>query len=284
MKKLKHSKYKNTAILFEILVRKLTSESMTSDKSVTIDIIKKYFGKNSELSKELQLYNSLIKEQFKSEAKALDFMRSCKETHNKLNKSLIKRQRYNLVKEISNNFVFEKISKIRIKNYKQLASVYKLFEYKESSNPKQLLECKDVILDHLLISETKSIKKDIVIETFKNQDKDVRLLTYKLLVDKFNNKYSNLTESQKDLLNNYITNVNDTEALKEYIHKVIPQIKTKLKKHTKLITDKVTKIKIEKLSEMLCNVETIKTIKESHVLSLLRYFDLIQELNEVNKK
>ena len=284
MKKLKHSKYKNTAILFEILVRKLTSESMTSDKSVTIDIIKKYFGKNSELSKELQLYNSLIKEQFKSEAKALDFMRSCKETHNKLNKSLIKRQRYNLVKEISNNFVFEKISKIRIKNYKQLASVYKLFEYKESSNPKQLLECKDVILDHLLISETKSVKKDIVIETFKNQDKDVRLLTYKLLVDKFNNKYSNLTESQKDLLNNYITNVNDTEALKEYIHKVIPQIKTKLKKHTKLITDKVTKIKIEKLSEMLCNVETIKTIKESHVLSLLRYFDLIQELNEVNKK
>ena len=284
MKKLKHSKYKNTAILFEILVRKLTSESLTSDKSVTIDIIKKYFGKNTELSKELQLYNSLVKEQFKSEAKALDFIRSCKDTHNKLNKSLIKRQRYNLVKEISNNFVFEKISKIRIKNYKQLASVYKLFEYTESSNPKQLLECKDVIVDHLLISEIKKPKKDIVIETFKNQDKNVRLLTYKLLIDKFNNKYSGLNESQKSLLNHYITNVNDTEALKEYIHKVIPQIKTKLKKHTKIITDKVTKIKIEKLSEMLCNVETIKTIKESHVLSLLRYFDLISELNEVNKK
>ena len=284
MKKLKHSKYKNTAILFEILVRKLTSESLTSDKSVTIDIIKKYFGKNTELSKELQLYNSLVKEQFKSEAKALDFIRSCKDTHNKLNKSLIKRQRYNLVKEISNNFIFNKISKIRIKNYKQLASVYKLFEYTESSNPKQLLECKDVIVNHLLISEVKEPKKDIVIETFKNQDKNVRLLTYKLLVDKFNNKYSGLNESQKSLLNHYITNVNDTEALKEYIFKVIPQIKTKLKKHTKLITDKVTKIKIEKLSEMLCNVETIKTIKESHVLSLLRYFDLIQELNEVNKK
>ena len=283
MKKLKHSKYKNTAILFEILVRKLTSESMTSDKSVTIDIIKKYFGKNTELSKELQLYNSLVKEQFKSEAKAIDFMRSCKETHNKLNKGLIKRQRYNLVKEISQNFVFNKISKIRIQNYKQLASVFKLFEYNESSNPKQILECKDAIVDHLLISEVKEPKKDMIIETFKNQDKNVRLLTYKLLVDKFNNKYSGLNESQKSLLNHYITNVNDTEALKEYIHKVIPQIKTKLKKHTKSITDKVTKIKIEKLSEMLCNVETIKTIKESHVLSLLRYFDLIEELNEVNK-
>lgn len=257
---------------------------MTSDKSVTIDIIKKYFGKNTELSKELQLYNSLIKEQFKSEARALDFIRSCKETHNKLNKSLIKRQRYNLVKEISENFIFDKMAKIRINNYKQLASIYKLFEYTESDNPKQILECKDVIIEHVLIKEVPSVKKSTILETFKSQHKDVRLLTYKLLVDKFNEKYSGLNESQKDLLNHYITHVNDTESLKEYIHKVIPSIKKQLKEQVKLIDDKVTKIKVDKLSEMLCNVETIKTIKESHVLSLLRYFDLIEELNGVNKK
>ncbi len=80
MKKLKHSKYKNTAILFEMLVQKLTSETLTSDKSVTIDIIKKYFGRNTELSKELQLYNLLVKEQFKSDARALDYIRSIKAT------------------------------------------------------------------------------------------------------------------------------------------------------------------------------------------------------------
>ena len=74
MKKLKHSKYKNTGILFEMLVRKLTSETLTSDKSITIDIIKKYFGRNTELSKELQLYNALIKESQKTEARALDYM------------------------------------------------------------------------------------------------------------------------------------------------------------------------------------------------------------------
>lgn len=284
MKKLKHSKYKNTAILFEILVRKLTSESLTSDKSVTIDIIKKYFGKNTEMSKELQLYNSLIKEQFKSEARALDFIRSCKDTHNKLNKSLIKRQRYNLVKEISQNFIFDKMSKIRINNYKQIASIYKLFEYDESRNPKQILECKDVIIEHILIGNVNTPKKDTILETFKNQHKDVRLLTYKLLVDKFNQKYSGLNESQKNLLNHYITHVNDTESLKEYIHKIIPTIKKQLKDHVKLINDKATKIKVDKLSEMLCNVKTIKTIKESHVLSLLRYFDLIKELKEVNIK
>ena len=105
MKTLKHSKYKNTAILFEMLVRKLTSETLTSDKTITVEIIKKYFGKNTVLSKELQLYNSLIKESFKTEAQSLEFIRSCKEAHTKLNKSSLRRQRYNLVKEISENYV-----------------------------------------------------------------------------------------------------------------------------------------------------------------------------------
>ena len=283
MKNLKHSKYKNTAILFEILVRKLTSESLTTDKSVTIDIIKQYFGKNTELSKELHLYNSLIKERVKTEAKALDFIRTCKTAHTSLNKSVLKRQRYNLVKTISENFDFQKISKIRINNYKTLASVYKLFEYKDVDNPKQIMESKDVIVEQLIINETPKPQIDKIIETYKAQNKDLRLLSYKLLVDKFNEKYSGLNESQKDLLNQYITHVNDTETLKAYFKKIIPSIKTNLKEQVSGIKDPVTKIKVEKLSEMLCNVETIKLVKESHVLTLLRYYDLITELKEVNK-
>jgi hypothetical protein len=150
MKKLKHSKYKNTGILFEMLVRKLTSETLTSDKSVTIDIIKKYFGRNTELSKELQLYNALIKEQHKTEARALDFMRTVKTTHKKLNQAALNRQKYNLVKEISENFIFENMAKIHINNYKELASIYMLFEYSETDNPKQLMQCKNVLLEHVL--------------------------------------------------------------------------------------------------------------------------------------
>ena len=108
-------------------------------------------------------------------------------------------------------------------------------------------------------------------------------MLYKLLVDKFNEKYSVLNESQKDLLNKYITHVNDTASMKEYFSTVIPTIKSQLSEQKSLITDKVTKIKVERLSEMLCNVETINNIKESHILTLLRYFDLIKELKEVNK-
>jgi len=283
MKKLKHSKYKNTGILFEMLVRKLTSETLSSNKSVTVDIIKKYFGKNTELSKELQLYNALLKEQFKSEAQALDYIRTVKSTHDKLNQTTLKRQRYNLVKEISERFNFDGIAKIHINNYKTLASIYMIFEYQETDNPKQLLECKNVILENSMLSaKPKRIEKDVVIETFESQPKEIRLLAYKMLVDKFNEKYSGLDESQKQLLNKYITNVNDTKALKEYVEIIIPQIKTALSNQAKTITDKATQIKVQKLSEMLCTVENMKTIKESHVLSLLRYFDLIRELKEIN--
>ena len=284
MKKLKHSKYKNTGLLFEILVRKLTSETLSSDKTITVDIIKKYFGKNTELSKELQLYNALLKEhQFKSEAQALDYIRSIKNTHSKLNQSILKRQKYNLVKEISEKFVFENMAKIHISNYKTLASVSMLFEYDETDNPKQIMECKNAIIHNTLIAERKKEYKDPIIEQFESQPKDVRLITYKLLVDKFNEKYSILNESQKQLLNKYITNVNDTVALREYVEKIIPIIKNQLSEQSKLITDKATKIKVKKLSEMLCTVENMKSIKESHVLSLLRYFDLIKELKGVHR-
>ena len=283
MKNLKHSKYKNTAILFEMLVRKLTSETMTSDKTVTVDIIKKYFGKNTTLSKELQLYNSLIKEKIESEAKALDFIRSCKNAHSKLNKSALRRQRYNLVKEISENFDFNKISKIRINNYKELASIYKLFEYNDADNPKELLECKSSIVDHLNGKSEITLKLSPLLEKYKKYDKDVRLLTYKLLVDKFNTKYSNLDENQKNILNKYITHVNDSESIKSYLELIIPKIKKELKEQVLKISDKATKIKVDKLSEMLCNIESIKVIKESHILSVLRYYDLIKELKQVNK-
>jgi len=174
------------------------------------------------------------------------------------------------------------MSKIHINNYKVLASAYMLFEYAETDNPKQLMECKSAIVSYGLIGKKQNIEKDPVIESFEAQSPDMRLLTYKLIVDKFNEKYSGLDESQKQLLNKYIVNVNDTDALKEYIQIIIPEIKSKLLEQSKQITDKATKIKVKKLSEMLCTVENMKTIKESHVLSLLRYFDLVRELKEMH--
>lgn len=283
MKKIKHSKYKNTGILFEMLVRKLTSETLTSDKTIALDIIKKYFGKNTELAKELQLYNSVLKEQHKSEARALDYIAEAQKAYRKLNQSTLRRQKYNLVKEIQENFSFDSLANARIPNYKVLASTYLLFEYADQASVKQLAQCKDVILEHTLKDSVKQNETDELYEEFRKQTKDTRLLTYKLLVDKFNNKYTNLSEAQKNLLKQYITHVNDTDSLKSYIKAEIPKIKRQLKEHVAKTADDVARIKIENLAEMLCNVENMKVIKESHVLSLLRYFDLVDELNRVHQ-
>jgi len=283
MKKIKHSKYKNTGILFEMLVRKLTSETLTSDKTIALDIIKKYFGKNTELAKELQLYNSVLKEQHKSEARALDYIAEAQKAYRKLNQSALRRQKYNLVKEIQENFSFDSLANARIPNYKVLASTYLLFEYADQASVKQLAQCKDVILEHTLKDSVKQTETDELYEEFRKQTKDTRLLTYKLLVDKFNNKYTNLSEAQKNLLKQYITHVNDTDSLKSYIKAEIPKIKRQLKEHVAKTADDVARIKIENLAEMLCNVENMKVIKESHVLSLLRYFDLVDELNRVHQ-
>ena len=283
MKKIKHSKYKNTGILFEMLVRKLTSETLTSDKTIALDIIKKYFGKNTELAKELQLYNSVLKEQHKSEARALDYIAEAQKAYRKLNQSTLRRQKYNLVKEIQENFSFDSLANARIPNYKVLASTYLLFEYADQASVKQLAQCKDVILEHTLKDSVKQTETDELYEEFRKQTKDTRLLTYKLLVDKFNNKYTNLSEAQKNLLKQYITHVNDTDSLKSYIKAEIPKIKQQLKEHVAKTADDVARIKIENLAEMLCNVENMKVIKESHVLSLLRYFDLVDELNRVHQ-
>lgn len=283
MKKIKHSKYKNTGILFEMLVRKLTSETLTSDKTIALDIIKKYFGKNTELAKELQLYNSVLKEQHKSEARALDYIAEAQKAYRKLNQSTLRRQKYNLVKEIQENFSFDSLANARIPNYKVLASTYLLFEYANQASVKQLAQCKDVILEHTLKDSVKQTETDELYEEFRKQTKDTRLLTYKLLVDKFNNKYTNLSEAQKNLLKQYITHVNDTDSLKSYIKAEIPKIKRQLKEHVAKTADDVARIKIENLAEMLCNVENMKVIKESHVLSLLRYFDLVDELNRVHQ-
>ena len=283
MKKIKHSKYKNTGILFEMLVRKLTSETLTSDKTIALDIIKKYFGKNTELAKELQLYNSVLKEQHKSEARALDYIAEAQKAYRKLNQSTLRRQKYNLVKEIQENFSFDSLANARIPNYKVLASTYLLFEYADQASVKQLAQCKDVILEHTLKDSVKQNETDELYEEFSKQPKDTRLLTYKLLVDKFNNKYTNLSEAQKNLLKQYITHVNDTDSLKSYIKAEIPKIKQQLKEHVSKTEDDVARIKIENLAEMLCNVENMKVIKESHVLSLLRYFDIVDELNRVHR-
>ena len=279
MKKLKHSKFKNTGILFELLVRQIATDTLNNKDSKATDIIREHFGNNSELAKELRLYQSAIKESFDSEYKASEFLNIILKERNKLTVTTLSKQKYNLIKDIKSNFVLEDFFNYRVSNYKENASIYKLFEYLNSENPKEYVDCKSTLMEHLT---GKAQNADTVITTineeYSKQPKEVRLLAWKMLVENFNNKYTHLSDKQRSILKEYINSVDNSKKLKSFVIREC----NLLTKNIKLIkiTDQVTKIKVTEVVRLISKVKSSKTITESQILSLLRYNELYSELKK----
>lgn len=282
MKKMKHSKYKNTGILFELLVRQIATDTLNNKDSKATLIIREHFGKHTELSKELRLYQSAIKESFGTDYKASEFLNIILTERSKLTETTLNKQKYNLIKDIKKNFVLEDFFKYRVSNYKENASIYKLFEYSNSDNPKEYVECKSTLLEHLTGKSQNTDKVTTQInEEYSKQPKEVRLLAWKMLVENFNNKYTNLSDKQQSILKEYINSVDNSEKLKKFVVKEC-NLLTKGMNSVK-ITDKVTKIKISEVVKLISKVKSSKTITESQILSLLRYNELYSELKKVFK-
>jgi len=280
MKNLKHSKFKNTGVLFELLVRQVASDTLNNVDSKAIPIIKKYFGKSTELAKEFDLYQTLVKEKFAKENKAAQLIEAVLVARAKLNHAALNRQKYNLIKEIKSSYVLEDFFKAKVNNYKILASAYKLFEYTVSDNPAGIVDNKDIIVEHITRKDVKSNSPLNEMKAFEAQDKEVRLLSYKILVDKFNTKYSKLNEGQKSLLRQYINSVNDSSELKTFLVAEVTKIQKDLKSLNAKVTDKVTKIKLSEVTNLLNTYKEVKVVKDNHVLNLLRFHELIKELKK----
>ncbi len=288
MKKIKHSKYKNTGILFEMLVRQVAADTMHGRKTKALPIIKRHFKTGTELGKELQLYRSLQEEEFKTETSAQKFLQACVSARKSLNESALRRQKYNLIKEISDSFIVENFFKARVSNYTILASIFKLFEYAEVDNPAQIVRSKSTLVEHVLRNALnnpiKKKKGNVIKEEYSVQPKDVRLLSYKMLIDKFNDKYKGLNENQKNILRQYINNVTNTVSLKEFIQSEIPIISKELTRNSRRVGSKVIKIKLEEVTNMLNTIAKSSSIKDRHILTLLKYHELIKELKNVETK
>lgn len=280
MKELRHSKFKNTGILFELLVRQVASDTLNNTDSKAISIIKKYFAKSTELSKELSLYQTLVKEKFSKDEKAYSLVEAVLQAKGKLNQSILNRQKYNLIKEIKNHYVLEDFFKTKVTDYKTLAAVYKIFEYSVADNPVEVVNNKYTIVEHITRKEEKAVAKLNEMAAFTKQDKEIRLLSYKILVDKFNEKYSGLNESQKTLLRNYINSITEGSEFKEFVNLEVSSIQKQLSKLTEKISDKIVKIKLTEVTNLLKTIKSAKTVKENHILSLLRYHELIKELKK----
>lgn len=277
MKKIKHSKYKNTGMLFELLTRQITSDIISSNESVATEILKKFFNKDSQLLKEYSLYKTLCEERFESESKATLLINAVLKSRNSnINRNKLKEEKYELIKSINENFNIEDFFQTKVQNYKLLASIYKIFEYNEVQNPAEITRSKITIIENIT-----SDKKSRIVESesvISNEPKEIRLLSYKILVEKFNTKYEELTREQKIVLREYMSNVSNTNNLKDFIKKEANRIQEVLINKTKSVKDKSLKIKLKEVIDLLNQYKTIKTIDENHVSALLRYYNLINDL------
>ena len=281
MKSIKHSKIKNTGLIFELLVRQIASDTLNNKESKAIPILKKYFNKNTELSKELNLYKSLTTEKFNKEEKANALIEAVIKSHKNLNTNILSKQKYNLVKDINETFSIDAFFSSRVNDYKVLASVYKILEYSEADSPVEVVNSKYTIIEHITGKEI--IKEEISedLKTFISADKDVRLTAYKYLVNKFNDKYKTLDAKQKNLLREYINNVSSTDELTKYVVNEVHDITKLLNFYNKKVDSPVVKIKLNEVSNLLKSISNVKTINDNHILSLLRYYELLKELKKV---
>ena len=290
MKKIKHSKFKNTGFIFELLVRQVTSEILSSNKSIAEKILKEHFNSKKELSKELKLYQYLINEKYNSESKAEKFIDTICEARKRLDEVKLTKEKYNLIKVIKEQYGLEEFIKSSISNYKALASIYKIFEVTTSNeqyDPTDIVSSRFTLTETIINSsiQNKDTKiKDAVLEEYRKQDEDLRAISYKLLVESFNKKYKNLTAEQKSLLREYINNINNTGKLNQYVSSEITNLIAGLKEIGGKITDKVTKIKLAETIANIKKVKSVKKIKEEHLSGLMMTYELLKELKDkVNK-
>ena len=284
--KVKHSKFKNTAILFELLVKQITQEVLSnSTKNISEKIIKEFFSSNKELAKELKLYNQIVKEKYSSIDDAKLFLEEVSKERAKLDENKLNKEKYNLIKTIKESYDLDKFLSSNLQNYKLLASVYKVFEAKTMGRKVEIrdfIESNNTILEHITHKKVSLKQADTLYESFKQQSEDLRLLTYKLLIENFNKKYSNLDDSQKGLLREFINNVTNTSTFPKFIEEETKKVLANLVKESKGITDKVTKIKISEMIKLYKSDKFLKENQEKQVSVLMLTYELLKEVKNVN--
>lgn len=281
MSNFKHNKLRNTGLLFEFLLRQVTVDVLNKKKdSVALKIIKKQFNENTEMGKELALYNLLVQKKFKSESKADYFLSEVIKQRGKLNNSNLRREKYNIIKEIKNHYEVDSMLSSKIPNYKLFASIFKLFEGFTDLNADEKTESYFIIVEN--ITTIKNKKSDTFIPN-EMKDKDLRILSYKVLLEKFNKKYTNLTDEQKKVLKEYISNISNTNNFNSFVKNQIPILEKRLNTKVNKIKNKVLKIKLHEAVHCIgkfCLTEGKQT-EDTSVVQLLRYYELDKELNKV---
>ena len=281
--KIKHSKFKNTGILFELLVRQITADTLKGSDSPAIDLLREYFVK-TELGREYKLYECILKPQVLNEGRANLLISTILENSKKFNRSSLRKQKYNLINGSKKHYNLESFFGTKVKNYKEIASIYTLIESyncKEMTDLDQINNNKITLLE-LLTNTPTPAKKEEVITEFATYDKDLRTLTYRILLEKFNDKYDGLNKEQKEILKEFIYSVDSTPALREFYNKKVNVLKETLTKVSRSIKDKATQIKITEVAKLLSYLSKKERVDNDNLVDLLQYYELVKEIKTAN--
>lgn len=283
--KIKHSKFKNTGLIYELLVKQIAADTLSKNESAAVGILKKYFGGKTVIAKELKLYEYILKNNSLSEARAETVVSTITEISRKLNQKSLKEFKYKLISEIKENYNIEDFFAIQVRDYKPLAALYCLLEAQNNNtlvNPDFLVNNKLTVLEHLTSTEVdKESVKDTLIEEYSKYDKDLRLLTYKILLEKFNSNYKDLLPEQKNILKEFITSVNSKTRLRTLVNEEVEKIRKEVGILADKIKDEVIKIKLQEVTKGIKTLKKTDKINDNHLINLMQYYDLVNEMRKL---
>ena len=283
--KIKHSKFRNTGLIFELLVKQIAADTLSNKDSAAVSILKKYFGSSSSLSKEYRLYEFIAKNKNVSQSKAEAIVSTITEVSRKLDQRTLKTQKYELISEIKKHYNIDEFFGMQVRDYKPLAALYCLLEAQNNDSlvdPQTLIDNKTTILEHLTSEPQKEEDvKDTLIEEYSKYDKDLKLLTFKILLEKFNDKYKDLLPQQKNILKEFITSVNSQSRLRTLVNEEINKIRSAIKKLTSKVKDEVVKIKLDEVVKTIKPLSNKERINDNHLVNLMQYYDLVNELKSL---
>mgnify|MGYP001063210815 CR=1 FL=1 len=283
--KIKHSKYKNTGLIFELLVKQIAADTLNNKDSAAVSIIKKHFTGKNALVREFKLYEFILKNKGIGQAKAETILSTITEISRKIDQKTLKTQKYDLISSIKENYNLDEFFAIQTQDYKALASLYCLLEAQNNNDivdPKYLINFKSTLLEHLTTQKQNAEDvKDTLIEEYSKYDKDLKLLTFKILLEKFNDTYKDLLPEQKNILKEFITSVNSTTRLRNLVNEELTKISNIVKKLSSKVKDEVVKIKLDEVAKAIVPVSSKDKVSDTHLVNLMQYYDLVNELKSL---
>lgn len=283
--KIKHSKYKNTGLIYELLVKQVTSDLISRQESPAIPILRKYFSGNNVLVREHTLYKTLCEVTNLSTNKADYLLGEVRRAASRLNLKELKDLKYNLISEIKQGYDLNQFFGATVSNYRTLAAVYCILEADRSLEP---VEPESIVANKITLLESMTGKMVLepednlrkTLKEFAGYDRDLRLTTFKILLEKFNEEFKGLLPEQKNLLKQIVA-LGSTKGLRGYLNEEIAKLKDTLTEMSSRIPGGIERIKLQEAIKLLEPLGESEKVTDSHLVRMLQFYDLQNELTKL---